>query len=474
MQDTPHQPGFLFHDYETFGTSPALDRPAQFAAIRTDADFTVTGEPEVFYCKPADDYLPQPEAVMITGITPQEALAKGDNEATFARRIHDLFTVPKTCVVGYNNVRFDDEVTRNIFYRNFYDPYAWSWQHDNSRWDLLDAMRACYALRPEGITWPENDEGLPSFRLEHLTKANGIEHSNAHDAMADVYATIAMAKLLKTKQPRLFDYLYTYRGKNKLMTLIDVPQMKPLVHVSGMFGAWRGNTSLVAPLAWHPENRNAVIMVDLAEDVSVLLDLDADALRERLYTAKVDLGDALPVPVKLVHLNKCPVLAQQNTLRPEDADRLGINRQRCLDNLKILRENPQVREKVVAIFADAEPFVPSENVDTQLYNGFFSDADRAAMKIVLETDPRNLPALDITFADKRIERLLFNYRARNFPGTLDEAEQQRWLQHRRNIFTPEFLQAYAQELEALWGQYEGNSEKQALLKALYQYAQETV
>ncbi len=474
MQETTHQPGFLFHDYETFGTSPALDRPAQFAALRTDADFNVIGEPEIFYCKPADDYLPQPEAVLITGITPQEALAKGENEATFARRIHDLFTVPKTCVVGYNNVRFDDEVTRNIFYRNFYDPYAWSWQHDNSRWDLLDAMRACYALRPEGINWPENEEGLPSFRLEHLTKANGIEHSNAHDAMADVYATIAMAKLLKTKQPRLFEYLYSYRSKNKLITLIDVPQMKPLMHVSGMFGAWRGNTSWVAPLAWHPENRNAVIMVDLAEDVSPLLDLDADALRERLYTAKADLGDALPVPVKLVHLNKCPVLAQANTLRPEDADRLGINRQRCLDNLKILWDNPQLREKVVAIFADAEPFVPSENVDTQLYNGFFSDADRAAMKIVLETEPRNLPALDITFADKRIERLLFNYRARNFPGTLDETEQQRWLQHRRAIFTPEFLQAYAQELEMLWGQYEGNSEKQVLLKALYQYAQETV
>jgi len=215
-------------------------------------------------------------------------------------------------------------------------------------------------------------------------------------------------------------------------------------------------------------------MVDLAEDVSVLLDLDADALRDRLYTAKAELGEALPVPVKLVHLNKCPVLAQANTLRPEDADRLGINRQRCLDNLKILRENPLVREKVVAIFADAEPFVPSENVDAQLYNGFFSDADRVAMKIVLETEPRNLPALDITFADKRIERLLFNYRARNFPGTLDEMEQQRWLQHRQNIFTPEFLQTWAQELERLWGQYEGNSEKQALIKALYQYAQETV
>lgn len=474
MSDSPATPTFLFHDYETFGTSPALDRPAQFAALRTDADFTTIGEPEVFYCKPADDYLPQPEAVLITGITPQVARAKGENEAAFAKRIHDLFTVPNTCVVGYNNVRFDDEVTRNIFYRNFYDPYAWSWQNHNSRWDLLDVMRACYALRPEGINWPENEEGLPSFRLEHLTKANGIEHSNAHDAMADVYATIAMAQLVKAKQPKLFAYLYSHRSKQKLATLIDVPQMKPLVHVSGMFGAARGNTSWVAPLAWHPENRNAVIMVDLAGDMSPLLELDADALRERLYTPKSELGDDTAVPVKLVHLNKCPVLAQANTLRPEDAERLGIDRQRCLDNLQILRDYPQVREKVLAIFAEAEPFVPSENVDAQIYNGFFSDADRAAMKILLETEPRNLPALDITFADARIEKLLFNYRARNFPGTLDEEEQQRWLAHRREIFTPEFLQRYAEELQALFQQYDGDSEKQALLKALWQYAEEIV
>ena len=306
MSDSAARPTFLFHDYETFGTHPALDRPAQFAAIRTDDEFNVIGEPEVFYCKPADDYLPQPGAVMVTGITPQEARDKGVSEAEFARRIHDLFTVPNTCVVGYNNIRFDDEVTRNIFYRNFYDPYAWSWQNRNSRWDLLDIMRACYALRPE------------------------------------------------------------------------------------------------------------------------------------------------------------------------DADRLGINRQHCLDNLKVLRDNPQVREKVVAIFAEAEPFVPSDNVDAQLYNGFFSDADRAAMNIVLQTDPRNLPALDITFADKRIEKLMFNYRARNYPGSLDEAEQERWLQHRRNVFTPEFLNSYAQELEMLYGQYEGDAEKQALLKALFQYAQEIV
>ncbi|NDJ58142.1 exodeoxyribonuclease I [Enterobacteriaceae bacterium 4M9] len=474
MQNEQQKPTFLFHDYETFGTSPSLDRPAQFAAIRTDVDFNVIGEPEVFYCKPADDYLPQPEAVMITGITPQQALARGESEAQFAERIHALFTVPGTCILGYNNVRFDDEVTRNIFYRNFYDPYAWSWQNRNSRWDLLDVMRACYALRPDGINWPENNEGLPSFRLEHLTAANGIEHANAHDAMADVYATIAMAQLVKARQPKLFDYLLSHRNKQKLATLIDIPQMKPLVHVSGMFGAWRGNTSLVAPLAWHPDNRNAVIMVDLAGDMSPLLELDVDELRERLYTPKSELGEAAAVPIKLVHLNKCPVLAQANTLRPQDAERLGINRQYCVDNLKLLQSHPQVREKAVALYAQAAPFVAADNVDAQLYNGFFSDADRAAMKIVLETPPQNLPALDITFADTRIEKLLFNYRARNFPGTLDEAEQQRWLQQRREIFTPEKLQAYAQELEMLYHQYQDDAEKLALVKALYQYAQELV
>ncbi|MBN3342369.1 exodeoxyribonuclease I [Pectobacterium brasiliense] len=469
------QPTFFIHDYETFGKHPARDRPAQFAGVRTDMDFNIIGEPLVIYCRPADDYLPEPEAVMITGITPQVALAKGVNEAEFARQIHDAFSVPGTCIMGYNNIRFDDEVSRNIFYRNFYDPYAYSWQNGNSRWDLLDALRACYALRPEGIVWPENDDGLPSFRLEHLTKANGISHEQAHDAMSDVYATIAMAKLFKQAQPKLFEYLFPLRNKNKISALIDIPQMKPLVHVSGMFGAARSNTSWVVPLAWHPDNRNAVIMCDLAGDMTPLLELDSAALRERLYTRRDALeADQSAVPLKLVHINKCPVLAPANTLRPEDAERLGIDRQRCLDNLALLRNNASVREKVVELFAEAPAFTASDDVDLRLYDGFFGDADRMAMKIIQETAPQNLPALDLTFADNRLEQLLFRYRARNFPGTLDDREQQRWLQHRRAVFTPERLQDYLSELSNLYQLHEDDKEKMAQLKALYAYAQELV
>jgi exodeoxyribonuclease-1 len=292
--------------------------------------------------------------------------------------------------------------------------------------------------------------------------------------MSDVYATIAMAKLVKEKQPRLYDFLFSHRNKQKISALVDIPQMKPLVHISGMFGAARGNTSWIAPLAWHPDNRNALITCDLGGDMTPLMTLDADALRERLYTPRSELNGAPAVPLKLVHINKCPVVAPANTLRPEDAERIGIDRQRCLDNLALLRQHPEVREKVVALFAQAEPFTPSEDVDAQLYNGFFSDADRNAMTIIRQTAPENLPALDLAFNDARIEKLLFRFRARNFPGTLDDAEQKRWLQHRREMLNPERVQRYVQELEMLFNQYEGDQVKLDQLKALFEYARELV
>ncbi|MDE9537876.1 exodeoxyribonuclease I [Xenorhabdus bovienii] len=471
MSTDNKQPSFYFHDYETFGKHPALDRPAQFAGIRTDSDFNIIEEPLVVYCSPADDYLPDPEAVMITGITPQLALKKGVNEAEFTRQIHEAFSKPNTCIIGYNNIRFDDEVSRNIFYRNFYDPYAYSWQKGNSRWDLLDVLRACYALRPEGIIWPENEDGLPSFKLENLTKANEVEHTQAHDAMSDVYATIAMAKWVKKAQPRLFDYFFQLRNKQKVSNQIDIPQMKPLVHVSGMFGTLRSNISLIAPLAWHPTNRNAVIMCDLAGDISPLLELSADELRDRLYTRRNELqpGQA-PVPIKLMHINKCPIIAPENTLRTEDAERVGLNRDQCAKNLVILRSNPQIREKVVELFSQPEEFPESNNVDAKLYSGFFSDADKTAMEIIRETAPKNLPALDLTFQDPRIKTLLFRYRARNYPATLDYDEQQRWLYHRREILTQESISQYLATIEQLFVEYQSDEEKCRQLKALVDYA----
>lgn len=247
--------------------------------------------------------------------------------------------------------------------------------------------------------------------------------------------------------------------------------MKPLVHVSGMFGAARGNTSWIVPLAWHPDNKNALITIDLAGDIRPLLEETADTLRERLYSSREQRGSLPAVPLKLVHINKCPVLAPASTLRPEDAERLAIDRQHCLENLALLRRHSEIREKVVSVFATSREFPANSDVDAQLYNGFFGEADKHAMNIIRTTEPRNLPALDLTYHDPRINILLFRYRARNFPGTLDDSEQQRWLEHRREMLSAPRVEQYIEELQQLAALYPEDERRQSLLKSLYRYAE---
>ncbi|MBL4826887.1 MAG: exodeoxyribonuclease I, partial [Spongiibacteraceae bacterium] len=284
---------FYWHDYESFGANPAKDRPSQFAGIRTDANFEIVGEPLVIYCRPTPDMLPHPEACLVTGITPQHAGEHGLPEAEFIRQIHGELAAPGTCGVGYNSIRFDDELTRFALYRNFYDPYAREWQNGNSRWDIIDMVRVCRALRPEGIHWPNHEDGIPSFRLEDITKANGISHESAHDALSDVYATIAVATLIKQHQPKLFEYIFQLRNKRKVSAMLNVAQKKPVLHTSAMFPASRLCTTLVLPVAMHPTNNNGVITVDLSADPSALLELNVEQIRERLYTPAAELPDGV-------------------------------------------------------------------------------------------------------------------------------------------------------------------------------------
>ncbi|MCW5196883.1 exodeoxyribonuclease I, partial [Buchnera aphidicola (Pemphigus obesinymphae)] len=256
---------FLFYDYETFGTNPASDKPSQFACIRTDINFNIIDKPKILFCYPPIDYLPNPEAILITGITPQKTFLDGYNEFYFSKYIYNIFNVGNTCIIGYNNIRFDDEITRNIFYRNLLDPYSWSWKNNNSRWDLLGVLRTYYAIRPNGINWPVNEIGMPSFKLENISKANNISHIAAHDALSDVYATVLLAKFLKEKNAKLFNFLFEIRVKGKLLNLIDINNMKPVFYISGLFGASRSNISLISPILRHPKNNNILLGIDLTK-----------------------------------------------------------------------------------------------------------------------------------------------------------------------------------------------------------------
>ncbi|MDQ7090976.1 MAG: exodeoxyribonuclease I [Methylococcales bacterium] len=417
---------FYWHDYETFGTDPRRDWPMQFAGVCTDANFNPISEPLTLYCQPPSDCLPQPDACVITGITPQLAAEKGVCEAEFIKTIHQQFIQPNTCVLGYNSLRFDDEVTRNSLYRNFYDPYEREWKNNNSRWDLIDVVRAARALRPEGVNWVDDENGKPSFKLERLTKANGIAHESAHDALSDVYATIAIAKLIKQAQPKLYDFLFLHRGKQAVNSLLQLGTFEPLVHISGMYPATKGCLTIVLPLCPHPTNTNGVIVYDLSSDPAPLLELTAKEISQRLFTATADLPEGIErIPLKTVHINKCPVLAPLKVLGENDQLRLNIDLEGCLENAKRIKNAPSITHKLIDVFTRI--YEPETNPDLMIYSGgFFSGTDKAAMTKIRNSSIDKLAALKPQFQDKRLAEMFFRYKARNYPQTLSEEEKQRW------------------------------------------------
>ena len=420
-----------WHDYETSGATPRWDRPFQFAGLRTDEALNEIGDPLVIYCQPARDRLPHPEACLLTGITPQMAEARGLPEPEFIALIHAQLAQPGTCGVGYNTLRFDDEVTRFTLYRNFYDPYAREWQSGNSRWDVIDLARMTFALRPEGINWPINGEGKPSFRLEDITTANGLVHDSAHDALSDVRATIALARLLRDQQPRLYDWLFRLRDKRAAGNLLDLKTHAPVLHTSRMYSSEYGCTTLVMPLLPETGNANSVLVYDLRHDPAEFVLLDIDALAERLFTPKEELAEGLQrLPVKAVRLNKCPALAPQKVLNDEVANRIGLNVEQCQQHWQLLLQHPDFMQRIKQAYSGNKVFAEND-ADLALYDGFASDHDRNLFPLVRDAEPGKLADLAGKFQDERYIELLFRYRARNFPDTLSVQEEHHWQMHCR-------------------------------------------
>ncbi len=469
-----------WHDYETFGIDPVRDRPVQFAGVRTDEALNIIGEPLNIFARPTPDTLPHPISSIITGITPQQALEQGMPEVDFIARILEELSQPGTCGVGYNSLRFDDEVTRNTLYRNLFDPYGREWQNGNSRWDIIDMVRACRDLRPEGIVWPQREDAdRSSFKLEELTVANGIGHEQAHDALSDVYATIAMARLIKDKQPKLFEFCYKLRRKQEVLKYIDLKDMTPILHTSGMYGSDHGNTRMVAPIANHPTNKNSVIVFDLSQDPKILLELGAKKLRERLYTSVADLPEGVERPaLKQILINKCPVIAPSSTLTGETAKRLNIDLMNCQKNRQLLlASRKEIQQKIAKIFEKQE-FEPVTDPDLMIYaGGFFHDKDKALMSTIHNTDPDELGTQTWSFNDKRLPEMLFRYRARNYPETLNADEQAQWLEHcRARLVDGESghfnFEAFHAEIEQLRSEMEGDEGKQQILNEVEAFGRE--
>ena len=464
---------FFWHDYETFGRVPRRDRPSQFAGFRTDANLNEIGAPVMHYCQPAPDFLPEPEACLLTGILPQTCLAQGLPEHAFAAMVEQHLAQPGTIGVGYNSIRFDDEVTRHLFWRNLIDPYEREYKNDCGRWDLLDVVRATWALRPEGINWPLNDDGRPSFKLEHLTRANGLVHEAAHDALSDVRATVAMARLIKTRQPRLWDFCLRLRKKDAVVQEMGVG--RPFLHVSGMYGVELGCLALAWPLAPHPTNKNEIIVWDLRDDPRELLTLNVQDLRMRMFSKADELPEGVTrLPIKTIHINKSPiVIGNLKTLSAEAAAKWSIDVDQGLRHAETAAKiGAQLAGMWPAAF-ERPPRTGTTDVDEDLYGGFLGNDDRRTLQRLSRMNATQLAAARPAFTDARLDELLFRYRARNFQDSLAEREREQWVEHCASVLHEGrngslTLAAFFEQIDVL-GE-EADERGQEILGALVDYA----
>lgn len=468
---------FFFYDLETSGFNPKEARIMQFAGQRTDLQLQPIGAPHDYLIRIADDVLPDPDAVLITGITPQKTIEGGLHEAEFLKIFHEEIATPDTIFVGFNTIRFDDEFMRYLMYRNFYDPYEWQWQNGRSKWDLLDVIRMTRALRPNGIKWPVDANDKPTNRLELLASLNGLQHDNAHQALSDVQATIAVAQLIRGKQPKLFDFLLRMRDKREIAEL--VMQREPFVYTSGKYASEFEKTTVAGVLAEHPQG-NGVLVFDLRYDPEPFLRLEPASLAEAIKKRKDDPGPRLPV--KTLKFNRCPAVAPLNVLDEASQKRLKLEPKVFTKNYKKLQKvQSELSQGVLQALQlldekqQAKLLEDEAEVDARLYEGFFDNQDRTKMSLVRAATADELGYLKVDFKDGRLSALLPLYKARNYPKSLSDEERAAWERFRERKLLGAGLSSRAAKffnrLSQLAAQSGLTGEQQYLLEELQLYGQ---
>lgn len=455
----------------------------QFGGQRTDEKLRPVGQPHNIYIKLAEDVLPDPDALLVTSISPQKTLTDGMTEAEFLRLFYKEIATPDTTFVGYNTVRFDDEFMRYLQYRNFYDAYEWQWSEGRSRWDLLDVVRMTRALRPDGIKWPFDSEGKPSNRLELLTAVNKISHDGAHDALSDVLATIEVARLIQKNQPKLFTFLLSIRGKKAVAEVADSGE--PFVYTSGKYPSEFEKTTVVAKLMNHP-NRQGALVYDLRHDPTLFQNMTPAQLAEA-WTWKKDRDESKDprLPVKNLLYNRCPAVAPLGVLDEASRERIKLDIKTINENYKkVVSIKPAFTKKLAEALKILDTrqqerlFTEPHDVDTQLYDGFIGDYDKKLFPAVHSTKPNELRVDTFTFHDKRLATLLPLYKARNYPGSLTQEERQVWETYCQNKLLAggkdSALAKYLQRIEELPGQRKLTKAQQLLLEDLRLYGEQLI
>ena len=352
----------VFYDTETTGTRPAWSQVLQFAAVLTDDDFNELASVNV-RCRLLPHVVPTPWALKVTGMAPT---AVDRHPVSFYEMILGIHRQMKdwgaAYYLGFNSIKFDEEIMRQSFWQNLLDPYVTN-TGGARRGDVLSIMRAALAAQPDILNVPTGPDGKPVHKLEKIAALNGFDTSNAHDALADVRATVHMARLLRDRAPAIWDRAQETARKQNAEPLVARPV--PFV-LHSRFGA--GGYRLVVPVCGVPGNGAAHIVFDLARDPTPLLALSADELVQAM--AERD------CPLLTFRANAQPVAFERGDRRappPGDEPDDSTVRQR----VALIVDNRGFCDRVArAAGLRAAAFGKSSLAEERIYDGFAPDSDR--------------------------------------------------------------------------------------------------
>lgn len=400
--------GFVFYDTETTGTDTDFDQILQFAAIHTDFQFNELDRIEI-RCRLMPHIVAAPGAVRVTKVTAAQ-LCDGTLDSHYAmmRKIREkLVSWAPAIFIGYNSLRFDEHLLRQAFYKTLHPVYLTN-NNGNMRTDALRIVQAVSLFAPGVLTLPVNDDGDEVFKLDRVAPLNGFAHERAHDAAADVEATIFLCRMLAEKAPEVWSSFMRFSQKAAVVDYLSAER----VFCLSDFYFGKPYSWIVTEIGRNAEIGSEHFVYNLAIDPDSLRDLSDDDLVARLAR--------LPKPVRRLKSNGCPIIVPVDDA-PAIARAAEFGFDELMHRADVLAGDDALRARLIAAFQSTQQErEPSIHVEQQLYDSFFSKPDEMLMEKFHVVPWEQRLGIIQQFGDPRLQqigrRLIYIERPDLFPA----------------------------------------------------------
>ena len=392
---------YVFWDTETTGISTSFDQILQFAAVKTDAEFNELDRIEL-RCRLHPHVAPNPGALRVTGMSIEQITDPAlPCHYDMVRQVRARFLEWSPAIfIGYNSIKFDEELFRKALFRTLHSPYLTN-TSGNGRADAMNLVQAAAALQPGCLEVPTGDNGKSVFKLDRLAPANGFDYSNAHDAMADVLATVHLARCVSERAPEVFSRFVRFAMKSSVAAFLEEEDAVLLTE----YYFSRPYHFVVAPFGSDPDNPAKVYCLDLKHDLDWVASLPPDQLAVWVNRS--------PKPVRSIRTNAPPALAAIDEVAEDIFGPLSPDL--IAERARRLRDDPDLCDRIMdAVMASAVAYEDPAHVEEQLYSGgFVQPADQALIDRFHEVPWSDRPALVDQMQDPRLRyhglRLMYEH-----------------------------------------------------------------